>query len=133
MRSRTRFKEITLSAMIAALLCCTAYENARAQTLFLSGDATIIDALNNSNGPALDPGNQLFFQHILGPGHTVLYLNGYLSSPFDSSARWVGTLTNFYNSLPGVSASAFSGAIASSNLSGVDLFIAPVPLDPFSL
>ncbi len=118
--------------MTAGLLCCYVCENGRAQVLMLSGDANIIDALNNTSGPALDPGNQLFFQHVLGPGHTVLYLNGYLSSPFDSSARWVGTITNFYNGLPGVSASAFSGTVASSNLAGVDLFIAPIPVDPFS-
>ena len=46
--------------------------NAHAATIFLSGDVNIVTALDGSFGALVNPGNQLFFQNILGSGTRVV-------------------------------------------------------------
>jgi hypothetical protein len=96
-------------------------------TIFLSGDGNIINPIEPSIIVSVDPGNQQFFENILQGGTSVLILQG---ASGGSAAEWCSHLITFYTDL-GKIASLISGPVTGAQLAGVNLFIAPVPADPF--
>ncbi len=97
---------------------------ALAQKFVLSGDVNIGNGLDNSFTNVIDPGNQRFFQNILGSGTKVVQQNGYNLGSTDAAET---AINNFYNGLPGVTASQVSGPITTATLAGADLFIDVLP------
>jgi PEP-CTERM motif len=104
--------------------------NANAGTIFLSGDVNIVTAVDGSFGALVNPGNQLFFQNILGSGTRVVIHD---RSVFPGvSGELINTINTYYNGLSGVSSSAVSGSITGDALSGANLFISLLPATDFS-
>ncbi len=98
-------------------------------TLIVSGDSNITNPLTGSYGQPIDGGNQQFFTNILAGGSNVLVLDNYATG----SAQYSPTDVNgYYNSLGGVSSSLLDGAITTTSLGGIDLFVSSLPQDPFS-
>jgi len=98
--------------------------SALAQRIVLSGDSNIGNPLDGSFGPGIDPGNQRFFQNVLGSGTQVVQENG---DSTGSGGLAETSINNFYNGLPGVTATVVSGPITASTLAGANLFIDVLP------
>ena len=124
------FRKVFLSVVIAVVGAFGLVVNSKAQLILLSSDSNIINPLTGSDGSVLNSGNQQFFINILRGGHTVLDLAGY--RPKGSASTWDDDITSFYNTLPGVTASIFTGTITGAQLAGVDLFIAALPDSQFT-
>lgn len=123
------FKSIPQATLLLALLFAITL-NAHAATIFLSGDVNIVTAVDGSFGDIVNPGNQLFFQNILGSGTRVVIHD---RSVFRGvSGPIINTINTYYNGLGGVSSSAVSGSVTSSALSGTNLFISLLPATDFS-
>lgn len=117
-----RHATVLLALLFAATL------NAHAGTIFLSGDVNIITSLDGSFGDTVNPGNQLFFQNILGSGTRVV-IHDRSAAP---SGLLINTINSYYNSLSGVSSSVLSGSLTSAALAGANLFISMLPATDFS-
>jgi hypothetical protein len=92
---------------------------AHAGPIFVSGDGNIIPTSTST-------GNGIFFNNILNGGSTVAVLNNTLIS------TWSTSISSYYDSQSGISASVLSGTVTSTILSGVDLLVAVLPDDNFS-
>jgi hypothetical protein len=103
--------------------------NSASAIIFLSGDSSIINPIEPSNyGVSVDPGNQQFFKNILQGGTSVLILQG---ETIGATSEFYSHLTTFYSGL-GATATLISGTVTGAQLTGVNLFIAPVPTDAFN-
>ena len=105
-----------------AVLTLTVSSAQADMTLIVSGDSNISKPLD-PDVAVFDAGNQRFFSNVLGAGTNIAVLQGDITS-FDDD------INDYYNSLSGVSSSIFSGTVTS--LSGVDLFVAMLPVDDFT-
>jgi PEP-CTERM motif len=121
-------KSLRHATLLLALLFAVAV-NAHASTIILSGDVNIVTSLDGSFGDTVNPGNQLFFQNILGSGTRVVIHD---RSAHGFSPALINTINNYYNGLSGVSSSALSGSLTSAALSGANLFISMLPATDFS-
>src|SRR5262245_31062129 len=94
---------------------------ARAGTILVSGDVNIVNVLGDSSFD-----NDLFFRRVLGSGTSVKILQQSVVPDFDFQ------VDHFYDGLPGVTSSLFSGPVTPAELGGTDLLISLLPDDPFS-
>lgn len=95
--------------------------------ILVSGDVNIVDPLTGAQSAPIDPGNQEFFTNILQGGSSVAVLE--VTGDFAYYPDLV--VDTFYDSLSGVSSTVISGEITDALLAGVDLFVAPAPIDAF--
>lgn len=114
---------------VAALSLSSLPHAALAQKFVLSGDTNISHELDGSDGVPLDPGNQQFFRNVLGGGTKVAVFDSAFSPDASSDAATVNT---FYNGLPGVTSTDFTGTITPTLLAGANLFVAEVPSSTFT-
>jgi len=121
-------KSLRHATLLLALLFAVAL-NAHASTIILSGDVNVVTSLDGSFGDIVNPGNQLFFQNILGSGTRVV-MHDRSAAPF--SGALINTINTYYSGLSGVSSSALSGTVTSAALSGANLFISMLPATEFS-
>jgi hypothetical protein len=104
--------------------CSLGIQGARA-TIILSGDSNIAHPLVGfPPSIPLDPGNQQFYTNVLQGGSKVVVL----SHAFNTST----IVNNYYNNLAGVTSTIIAGTVTSAHLTGVDLFVAPLPDDAFT-
>jgi hypothetical protein len=125
---QTMLKSLRHATVLLALLFAVTL-NAHASSIILSGDVNIVTSLDGSFGDVVNPGNQLFFQNILGSGTRVV-IHDRSGPPF--AGAFINTINNYYNGLSGVSSSALSGSLTSAALSGANLFISMLPATDFS-
>lgn len=123
MHKSLRHASLVLTLLFAVTL------NAHASTIILSGDVNIVTSLDGSLGDVVNPGNQLFFQNLLGAGTRVVVHD---RSGFPVSGSFINTINNYYNGLSGVSSSTLSGSLTNAALWGADLFISVLPGTDFS-
>ena len=116
------FRTICLTVIISLLT--TAASDAD-MTMFISGDINIVYPLTG-NYTSVDPGNQQFFSNVLQGGSTVVVLDNY------ANAYAASEIEDYYDSLSGVSASTFNGAVTSGQLGSADLFFAVLPYSNFT-
>lgn len=113
---------MTVVTFVALTFSAARY--AEAGTLLLSADTNIIEGLSGPEGGVpLTPGNQKFFENVLGSGHGVKILDSVLASGYADTA----VLNRFYNGYSGVTSSIIRGAITSTLLENTDLFIVELP------
>src|SRR5262249_10915690 len=115
---------VVLVGVIAATVVLLAHAGVAPGAIMLSGDSNIANGLDGSGfAPGIDPGNQRFFKNILGSGH-VVKIHNELDSVygFPAGPALYGAINNYYNGLPGVTSSLFSGTITAATLSGIDVF-----------
>ncbi len=121
-------KKVFLCSVVSLALAFAFSMTSAEATIFLSGDSNIMTPLVTTNyaGLPIDPGNQQFFESILNGGTNVLVLQG------DVAAVNGTDINNFYNGLGGVTSNLISGPVTAADLSGVNLFFAPMPADAFT-
>lgn len=110
------------SCLAATLVLAPA---AHAGAVVAIGDGNITDNLGS------DPNTERFFLNMLGAGTQVGVLD-LTDAGYGSAGNTDDELVNFYNSIGGVSASLLAGTVTAGMLSGLDLFLAPLPDDNFS-
>jgi len=100
-------------------------QRAEAGTILAAGDITPVFSLTDTFPNDATPGNRQFFQNVLGLGTEVVILGSSVNSFAGSE------LAEFYNSLPGVTATLLPSAtlMNAANLTGKHLFLAPAPDD----
>jgi PEP-CTERM motif len=115
-------------ATIVALMLSSA-PNAKAGTLVLSADTNIVEGLSATAVVfPLIPGNQKFFENVLGSGRGVKILDSVLARGYTDTT----VLNNFYNGFSGVTSTIFSGPITSTLLENTDLLIVELPDSAFT-
>ena len=97
---------------------------AQAGTIIASGDSNISDDLAGKSG------NARFFSNILGSGTSVAVLDTTPTlcclGPFDD------IISNYYNSLTGVTSAKIAGPVSAASLAGVNVFVAVAPTQAFT-
>ena len=111
----------------SAIVFSIAFVGTAEATILLSGDTSIINPTVGNNGQVVNSGNITFFTNILGNGGSVLVQQ---TSPIHP-ALFGNALTNFYDTIPGVSSVFTNTSLNSGALSGIDLFISMFPDEPF--
>lgn len=106
-------------AIVAALAALGFGPTTAAQTVIVSGDVTPIFYLTDTPPNTANPGNRQFFTNILGGGTSVRVR----TTTFNNFAS--PEANEFYNGLPGVSSSLFTGEITAAQLAGADLLVLP--------
>ena len=113
-----------LTALTLTALTAAAPRAALAQKFVVSGDIQIARATDAAGLPStVDPGNQRFFQNVLGGGTRVVVEASQGGQANDVDAA----LLAFYNALPGVSATEVTGPLTAADLAGGSLFLDAVP------
>jgi hypothetical protein len=100
---------------------------ASAGTTILSGDSNLGNGIDGSGGTPITPGNSRWFNNILGAGTSVK-----IQIEATAATESAAAINNYYNSLPGVTSSFFSGTIAPAELAGVNLFISMLPNNDYT-
>jgi hypothetical protein len=111
---------------VAVALTGAGSMQALAANIFLTGDANISDALTGGQ-TATNPDNERFFRNLLQGATGVSVLNtsvAFVPAP--------GQIANYYNTLPGVTATLLNGTVTAADLAGRQLFVAAVPDDAFT-
>ncbi|MBC7778472.1 MAG: hypothetical protein H7125_00065 [Proteobacteria bacterium] len=99
---------------------------ASAANIFLTGDANISDALAGGQ-TVTNPDNERFFRNLLQGATGVSVLNtGVQFVPAPTQ------IASYYNTVPGVTATLFSGTVTAADLAGRQLFVSAVPDDAFT-
>lgn len=93
--------------------------------IVVSGDTNIVNPLVGSFGQPVNPGNEQFFQNVLGGGSTVVVQGP--TGGGSSTANAAGDVNSFYSGLGGVTSSIDGGAITAAELAGADLFVGILP------
>jgi hypothetical protein len=122
-------KKSYFAAVFFLILAFGSTGNYAAATIFLSGDSNITNPLTGSFSVPIDAGNKQFFANILQGGTKVVVLESTSVGSVESSDTDINT---FYNSLAGVTSTVISGTVTAAQLTGANLFVAPLPDDAFS-
>jgi len=120
-------------AMSLAVALCFGIQPADA-IIILAGDSNITEPLivGNGNGVPVNAGNQTFFTNILQGGSKVAVLSESVREGVAADAPVVDTNVNtFYNNI-GKTSNLITTAVTAGILTGVDLFIVPIPDDAFT-
>jgi hypothetical protein len=107
------------SCAASLLLAIAAATPAPGQNVIVSGDVTPIFYLTDTPPNNSTPGNRQFFTNILDGGTSVRVR----TTTFNNFAA--PEANEFYNSLPGVSSSLFTGEVTPAQLAGADLLVMP--------
>jgi len=109
------------------ILALTAWSGmATAGQIVVSGDITPVFFLTDTSPNDAEPGNQTFFENVLGAGTGVAVLN--TSNNTSASAE----VDEFFGGLAGVTSTLLAGPVSAGDLSAVDLFVAPAPDTAFT-
>jgi hypothetical protein len=135
-RAQTARKELMKQLGVATVCICIAgsfiVSTATAQFVFLSADVNIANPLDGSAGlSGIDGGNQRFFENILQGGSKVA-----IHGDFDgdgTAGDIIPAIDGFYNGLDGVTSSIAYGTVSDAMLSGVDLFVAMLPDNAYTV
>ncbi|MBC7778475.1 MAG: hypothetical protein H7125_00080 [Proteobacteria bacterium] len=125
MKSLVRFNRTVAAMSFVCVALVVPSARVTAGTLFVSGDTNIIQPLTGANSFPISAGNQQFFQNVLQGATQVRLLNRLLPSQ-------VNVLESYFDSLPGVNATVFSGFVSPLALAGTGLFVAVLPDNAFT-